>query len=218
MSTKLDPVKSTPYMSVVEGRRPRQKVHTSLSHAKNAFDTPKANPLVKDKRGYYQHTHGWGAIFEHIHGDWVMIYEITQPTEQDLMPNSRYGNEYETRPWRRNDRQPLPAVRTATDPQAEPAPGARSHVGRVHEGSYESGVRGDDQRASRSEHDLQVGLTREEAVAELQRSRHLYEQHKTRFAERGFQYDLELMLRFEGRMYGLMWVVERMPRGKSDTE
>lgn len=47
-------------------------------------------------------------------------------------------------------------------------------------------------------------------MAEINRSRQLYEQHKTRWAERGFDYDRELMLRFEGRMYGLTWVVERL--------
>lgn len=211
MSTNLDPVKATPYMSVVEGRRPRQKVHTSLAHAKNAFDTPKPNPLVGGRR--VQHTHGWGAIFEHINGDWVQIFEIDQPTEQDLLPNTRYGNEYETRPWRRNDRQPLPAVRTATDSEAESEPGSHHHVEGVPGGADERGGNRDDQRASRSEHDQQAGLNREEILTELGRARDKYEHHQSRFAERGFQYDRELMLRFEGRMYGLMWVVERMNNG-----
>lgn len=209
MTVKLSPIKATPYMSVVEGRRPRQKVHTHLSHAKNAFDTPKANKLVAGKGGQY--THGWGAIFEHIDGDWVQIFEIPQPEEKDRTSNPRYAERYETRPWRTNDhRQPLPAVRPATDPSAEPAPGAHHHVEGVHGGADERGGAGDDQRTAGSGHASEVHLTLEDATKELTRSREKFEHHKSRWAERGLQYDLELMLRFEGRMYGLGWVVERM--------
>lgn len=99
---EIEAVKATPYMSIVEGRKPRQKVHTSIGHAKNAFDTPKVNKNIGTGYKYnpYVHTHGWGAIFEHKGGDWVLIYEIPQPKSEDYQEGKSYHETYETRPWK----------------------------------------------------------------------------------------------------------------------
>lgn len=216
MSTKLSPVKATPYMSVVEGRSPRQKVHTHLSHAKNAFDTPKHNNLVP---GRGQYTHGWGSIYEYVNGDWVEIYVVSQPTEKDFVPNSRYADKYETRPWRTNDhRQPLPAVRTPSDSQAEPAPGSHSDVEGVPGGSDERGRAGDDQRASRSSDDLQVGLTQKDVLAEAHRALDEADAASVRWADKGWSEDKEQMLQMRARFNALLWVAERMPNGTVNTK
>lgn len=104
---KIEAVKATPYMSIVEGRRPRQKVHTQLSHAKNAFDSPRLNPLagfaytIGGRPGGARHTHGWGAIFEFVDGDWKLLFEVPQPTEADGH-EGKWRTEYETRPWRKS--------------------------------------------------------------------------------------------------------------------
>lgn len=92
-------------MSVVEGRRPKQKVHKTLAHAKAAFDTPKVNHDVKRPEGYQwtQHTHGWGTLYEFKDGQWVVLYEVPKPTQDDLVTTKRGGyTEYhwESRPWK----------------------------------------------------------------------------------------------------------------------
>lgn len=103
MDIELEPVKVSPYLTIVEGRKPRQKVHTHLSHAKNAFDTPKMNHLVPGYSGSMgAHTHGWGAIYEYSGTEWKLLYEIPQPTEADGF-EGKWRTEYETRPWRKND-------------------------------------------------------------------------------------------------------------------
>jgi len=98
---ELSPIKVTPFMSIVEGRKPKQKVHTHLSHAKNAFDTPKPNPLVPNPYKSYSvpFTHGWGAIFKYSGTEWKLLFEIPQPTEADGR-KGKWRTEYETRPWR----------------------------------------------------------------------------------------------------------------------
>lgn len=103
MVSKIEPIKVTPYLSVVEGRRPRQKTHTSLAHAKNAFDTPRFNPLVEGYNGRQgAWTHGWGTLYEFKDGDWVVLYDVRQPEQSDGV-QGKWKVEYETRPWRLED-------------------------------------------------------------------------------------------------------------------
>jgi hypothetical protein len=100
---ELSPIKVTPFMSIVEGRTPRQKVHTHLAHAKNAFDPLKINKKIVEispnGMRWVRHTHGWGAIFEHKDGEWKLLFEIPQPTEADGT-QGKWNMEYETRPWK----------------------------------------------------------------------------------------------------------------------
>lgn len=101
MDIELQPIKVTPYISIVEGRRPRQKAHTHLAHAKAAFDTPKRNMKIlgyRDEPGRY--THGWGAIYEYSGTEWKLLFEIPQPTPDDFIEDRLYGESFETRPWR----------------------------------------------------------------------------------------------------------------------
>ena len=96
-------------MTIVEGRRPRQKLHKTLAHAKNAFDTPKFNGEVPYPYKYGKATtHGWGALYEFsvAEGAWVLLYEIRQPTQDDVLiieHKSWTEHRYETRPWRLKD-------------------------------------------------------------------------------------------------------------------
>lgn len=99
----LSPIEIHPYMTVVEGRKPRQKTHKTLGAAKLAFDTPKPNPnIVKPySTTYYNgYTHGWGTIYEFKMNEWVPITNVPQPTKADAVDPSKQFPEYETRPWR----------------------------------------------------------------------------------------------------------------------
>lgn len=107
--SKTLPFIPVPFMTVIPGRRPEQKVHKRLSDAKNAFDTPKYNPINFtrpddgdiDRLAY---THGWGQLYEFKDGEWQLHTEVRQPTVDDvyLRYARPWGNSYaaETRPWR----------------------------------------------------------------------------------------------------------------------
>lgn len=90
---------ATPYLTVIPGRRPEQKVHKRLSDAKNAFDTPRANDKIKVPYGalyYNQHTHGWGQLYEWVDGEWSLLLEVPQPS----VITDKYPYHEDTRPWR----------------------------------------------------------------------------------------------------------------------
>lgn len=99
---EFSPIKITPYLTIVEGRKPKQKTHTTLGNAKNAFDTPRFNPLVEGYNGRKgAHTHGWGGLYQYTGTEWKLIYEVPQPTESDKLEGKRnFSDRYETRPWR----------------------------------------------------------------------------------------------------------------------
>lgn len=97
---ELMSIPATPYLSVVIGRKPEQKLHKRLSDAKNAFDTPKPNLDVPyPYRFGHSFTHGWGALYEQKDGKWELLYEIPKPTEADGY-EGKHRTEYETRPWK----------------------------------------------------------------------------------------------------------------------
>lgn len=90
-----------PFMTVIPGRRPEQKVHKRLSDAKNAFDTPKSNPFTLidgsgNRLGYWG-THGWGQLYEFKDGEWHLLYEVPKPTDEHAIANYPYR---ESRPWK----------------------------------------------------------------------------------------------------------------------
>lgn len=98
-----------PYMTVIPGRTPKQKVHKRISDAKNAFDTTKYNRISYNRpdNGITEHqeqTHGWGQLYEFKDGEWVLLYEVPQPTADNITLSRVYpwGNTYcaETRPWK----------------------------------------------------------------------------------------------------------------------
>ncbi len=105
---ELSPIIAVPYMSVVEGRHPKQKVHKTLAHAKAAFDTPKLNPDVTSPEHprWTQRTHGWGTLYEFKDGQWVVLYEVPKPTQDDLIVTEHSSwtkYDWETRPWKLKD-------------------------------------------------------------------------------------------------------------------
>lgn len=102
MSEFLKQPEVMPYLTVIEGRKPKQKLHKRISDAKNAFDTPKPNPVLyggnKHQRNY---THGWGQLYEWVDGEWKLLYDVRQPTAEDYRDPAGYGyGEFETRPWK----------------------------------------------------------------------------------------------------------------------
>lgn len=89
-----------PYMTVIPGRTPQQKVHKRLSDAKNAFDTPKHNPLKRklvEQQYGYSTTHGWGHLYEFENGEWKLLFEVPQPTQEHEIEKYPY---WESRPWK----------------------------------------------------------------------------------------------------------------------
>lgn len=77
-----------PYLTIIESRRPIQKMHTNIGHAKNAF-------LYDEHRG--------GTMWEWKDGEWVLLYTVTS---ERLPPEQRNGY-YSVRcrqhiPWRDN--------------------------------------------------------------------------------------------------------------------
>lgn len=80
----MTPPKIRPYLTIVAGRAPREKLHTSLGHAKNAMTyTPGRSGTV------------WGLD---EHGEWQLLFEVTaeyiEPTD------GRYGRWIQHIPWR----------------------------------------------------------------------------------------------------------------------
>lgn len=93
-----------PYLTVVVGRKPEQKLHKRIADAKNAFDTPKRNPEVPKRTGSASgYTHGWGQIYGWNGHGWQLLIEVKQPTEADHRETKHKYGEYETRPWRLNN-------------------------------------------------------------------------------------------------------------------
>lgn len=69
-----------PYLTIVPGRRPEQKTHTSLGHAKNAMLIPCGYTTGYIVRG--------GQIWEYDSegGEWAMIYEVAPGTLESQVP------------------------------------------------------------------------------------------------------------------------------------
>lgn len=75
--TLLPAIKVYPYLTICPDRRPKQKVHTSLGHAKNAI-------IARDN---------WGvglredcAIYEWQDNQWHLLFEIPKGTCSRSMP------------------------------------------------------------------------------------------------------------------------------------
>lgn len=80
-----------PYLTIIPGRQPNQKLHKAIGHAKNAFS----------QASYYKGR--WGELYEWKDGEWVLLYTIPEPqvvhtevTERGYT-RVRFG---ETRPWK----------------------------------------------------------------------------------------------------------------------
>lgn len=102
MPSEMGPVKPTPFMSVVEGRTPRQKTHVDLNHAKSAFATSRFNELLAGTS--FGYTHSWGSIYELVGGEWELRMDIPKPEPKDYFTKVEYGytvRGFETRPWKR---------------------------------------------------------------------------------------------------------------------
>ena len=111
MAEPLIPLKppSTPYLTVIEGRTPKQKIHTSLGAAKNAFSTPRKNSHQLERPNMYgdrniveTYSHGWGQLYKHDGSDWVLIETVPEPTQADMITEKRgtwTAHSFETRPW-----------------------------------------------------------------------------------------------------------------------
>lgn len=80
---RLIPPVSTPYLTVILDRRPVQKVHTKLAHAKLAFDQFEGGGLYPGR---------WGKIYEQKDGEWVLLYDIPEPIAVEE-PNPYYDEE-----------------------------------------------------------------------------------------------------------------------------
>lgn len=100
MTDKTLPFIPVPFMTVIPGRTPKQKVHKRLSDAKNAFGTPKHNPFTPAGGPYgYTHTHGWGQLYEFKDGEWQLHTEVPKPTDEHAIEKYPYR---ESRPWKLN--------------------------------------------------------------------------------------------------------------------
>lgn len=60
--TKNAPPRAIPFLTIVEGRVPREKIYTSLGNAKQTMT------LRSDIQG---------SIWEMVGGQWVLLYEVT---------------------------------------------------------------------------------------------------------------------------------------------
>lgn len=87
-----------PYLTIIPGRRPEQKMHEKIGHAKNAFEQHPGS-------GYRCR---YGKLYQYIDGEWVLLYDIPEQTytvDEYTNPNQldkvwirhRYS---ETRPWK----------------------------------------------------------------------------------------------------------------------
>lgn len=54
------------YLTVLPSRRPRDKAHTNLGHAKNALTYSASSGIIRV----------WGAIYEWVDGEWKLLYEV----------------------------------------------------------------------------------------------------------------------------------------------
>jgi hypothetical protein len=82
VSEKLpSPYEVRPYMTVVPGRRPMAKAHTSIGHAKNA--------LLTDGSKY--NTVRGGELYEWRDGQWSLLYSVPPNSPESKIP------------WRRNN-------------------------------------------------------------------------------------------------------------------
>lgn len=109
MTDKTLPFIPVPYMTVIPGRTPKQKVHKRLSDAKNAFTRRKSNRFeyvrpCDNVRNWLTYSHGWGQLYEFKDGEWQLLYEVPKPTADDIVLMRAYtgGNSYyaESRPWK----------------------------------------------------------------------------------------------------------------------
>lgn len=91
---------ATPYLTVIPGRIPEQKVHKRLGDAKNAFDTPRQNMKIRSEfapgKFFSRYSHGWGQLYEMIDGHWELLYDVEQPSER----HEKYPYYVDTRPWK----------------------------------------------------------------------------------------------------------------------
>lgn len=100
MTKETLPFIPVPFMTVIPGRKPEQKVHKRLTDAKSAFGTPKYNPffrVVGGKKYGYGTTHGWGQLYEFKDGEWHLHTEVPKPSDEHAIEKYPYR---ETRPWR----------------------------------------------------------------------------------------------------------------------
>lgn len=103
MTDLLKQPEPMPYLSVVIGRTPKQKLHKRISDAKNAFSTSRYNPDTQNHSWRRGTTHAWGQIYEWVDGQWVLLYDVPQPTEDhgyDVERTWGTYREYESRPWK----------------------------------------------------------------------------------------------------------------------
>lgn len=79
-----------PFLTVIPGRRPQQKMHTSVGHAKNAFQDT----------GYGRHR--TGQLYKWSGEGWELLYDVPEQTETvKVQGYSGWRNQYkDTRPWR----------------------------------------------------------------------------------------------------------------------
>jgi hypothetical protein len=74
---RLSPARATPYLTVIPDRLPKQKVHASLGHAKNAI-----NYRDQWRTGIPSDC----VIFEWKDDAWQVLYEIPKGTHGGDMP------------------------------------------------------------------------------------------------------------------------------------
>jgi hypothetical protein len=81
-----------PYLTIVNERHPKQKMHATLVHAKNAFS---ANWAARS-------LHRTGQLFEWVGDSWDLLYDVPAQT-QTYVERTRYGDRLryrDTRPWK----------------------------------------------------------------------------------------------------------------------
>ena len=61
--------KLTPYLTIIPDRRPVQKTHSNIGHAKNALN---------GRIGYYSGSPCDMELYEHVDGDWKLLYRIAK--------------------------------------------------------------------------------------------------------------------------------------------
>lgn len=82
-----------PFLTIVNERRPKQKMHTSLAHAKNAF------------WGSSSGAHRTGQLYKWAGEGWELLYDIPKQTE--TYTKMSYGRLLtylkDTRPWKADE-------------------------------------------------------------------------------------------------------------------
>lgn len=83
-----------PFLTIVNERTPKQKMHTALGHAKSAF------------WDFSNGQHRTGQLYKWSGGGWELLYEIPKQTET-YQEEVTYGNHTykrtrykDTRPWK----------------------------------------------------------------------------------------------------------------------